>query len=181
MDFDTNADYYQNGNDIQQYGLDYHVIADLATEPVDLAFFKDHARIDFDTDDTLAASYLKAARLELEAYGQISFGVKTMRLTALELPKNYRLMYGPVNEPTTPGYATVGDILIEGGKNVNVTYTTLGIMNETIKIAICLVAAARYAIRENVIVNVNGTVQQPSEMVGEAEKSIDPFINKTWF
>lgn len=176
--FDINSDYYVTDTDIVQYGLKYTVVTDLSSEPVNTTFFKQHARIDFDTDDTLVASYLTAARQELESWGQISFGVKTMRITALELPKDWKLMYGPVDTVTTSGFTNFGDILREGGKEISVEYTTLGIINETIKIAICRYAAGLYMIRENIIVNANGTVQ-PSDWMDEAKKMIRPYINMT--
>lgn len=179
--FDINSDYYECDSDvIEKYGIRYVVVTDLANEPVDLTFFKQHARIDFDTDDALIASYLKAARQELEAYGQVSFGVKIIRLTALEIPNNWTLMYGPVDTVTTTGFSNFGDILKEGGNEISVDYTTLGIINETIRIAICRYAAGLYMLRENVILNVNGTVQ-PIDYMDEAKKMIEPYINKPWF
>src|SRR5690606_39462766 len=85
-------------------GIQYSTVTDLVTEPVTLEFFKQHARIDFDMDDNLCLAYITAARMELEQWGQVSFGVKTMRLTALELADNWRLMFGPVNTVVTSGY-----------------------------------------------------------------------------
>lgn len=176
-----NSDYYECDSDvIEKYGIRYTVTSDLASEPVDTTFFKSHARIDFDTDDTLITSYLKAARQELESWGQVSFGVKEIRLTAYELPKNWTLMHGPVDTVTTTGYSNFGDILKEGGTEISVDYTTLGIINETIRIAICRYAAGLYMLRENVILNVNGTVQ-PIEYLDGAKKMIEPYINKPWF
>lgn len=176
--FEYNSDYYNNnseGNNL--YGLQYRVVSDLATEPVTLDFFKDHARIDFDTDDTLCEAYISAARIELEQWAQLSFGVKTIGLTALYLPKNYRLMYGPVDTVTTPGFTNEGDILKEGGRNVSIEYTTTGIINNLIKIAICRYAAGLYVNREN----IDETQFSAQQLYDAAKKMIKPFANITWF
>lgn len=156
-------------------GVQYTVITDLATEPVTLEFFKDHARIDFDTDDTLVSSYIKAARQELERWTQLSFGVKTIRLTALELPTNYKLMHGKVDEITTAGFTNIGDILKEGGKDVVLEYTTLNWIDETVRIAICRYAAGLYINRENITeTKFSGQVSQD-----EAKTMLRPYMNIT--
>lgn len=184
MDFYKNIDHFcQNDTGYADRrtarGVHYSVVEDLVVEPVDLEFFKDHARIDFDTDDTLSESYITASRQELEQWGQISFGEKTMRLMALELPDNYRLMFGPVDSIITDGHSNFGDILTEGGTNVDIEFLTKGVINDTIRIAICMLAAARYAIRESIIVNVNGTVQHPDDMIDMAKRSIKQWTNIT--
>lgn len=152
MDYYKNSDYLETTTDEPLlYGVQYRVKTDLATEPVTVDFFKQYARIDFDTDDSLIVSYLKSARQELEQFSQLSFGVKTIILKALYLPKNYKLMFGYVNTITTAGYTNLGDIFIEGGKDIDIEYTTLGVLNDTIKIAICRYAAGLYVFRENLI------------------------------
>lgn len=177
--YEYNSDYYDcaHSQDSLVYGLQYRVVTDLVTEPVDLPFFKSHARIDFSTDDTLCAAYIKAARIELEQWGQISFGAKTIGLTALYLPRNYRLMFGPVNTITTAGFSNVGDILKEGGRNIDIEYTTTGIMNDVIKIAICRYAAGLYINREN----VQDTQYAAQGRQDEAMAMLRPFTNITWF
>lgn len=152
MEFHKNIDCLCDPYDYDKsviYGIQYSVVTDLATEPVDLAFFKQHSRIDYNIDDNLCEQYIIAARKYLEQWTQLSFGVKTMRLRALFLPKNYRMMFGLVDTITTPDYTNVGDIFKEGGTNLDLEYTTIGVMDETIKIAICRYAAGLYAIREN--------------------------------
>jgi len=152
MDYYKNSDYLETTtNEPLLYGVQYRVITDLATEPVTVAFFKEHAHIDFDTDDALITSYLKSARQELEQYSQLSFGVKTISLKALYLPKNYKLMFGYVDTITTAGFTNFGDILKEGGTDIDIEYTTFGVINETIKIAICRFASGLYVFRENLI------------------------------
>lgn len=158
-------------------GIQYSVVTDLATEPVTTAFFKQHARIDFNTDDTLVAAYVKAARQELERWSQLSFGVKTMRLRALELPDNFRLMFGKVDEVTTPNYTNVGDILKEGGHHVDIEYTTLNWIDESIKIAICRYAAGLYVFRENIV----ETKYQAQVGMDEAKEMLKPYMNITLF
>lgn len=178
-------DYYKNIDKLGCYGYDklvasgiqYSVIDDLATEPVTLEFFKQHARIDFDTDDTLAAVYLKAARQELEQWSQLSFGVKTIGLTALSLPNNYKLMFGKVDTVATTGFTNKGDILKEGGTDIDIEYTTIGIINDAIRIAICRYAAGLYIFRENVVeskYNYQG-------LMDEAKTMLNPYRNITLF
>ena len=176
MDFYRNIDILGNNSNDQLYkakGVQYTVITDLATEPVDVDFFKDHARIDFDTDDNLISSYLKASRQELEQYAQLSFGVKTIRLTALEIPNNYRLMYGKVDSVLTDGFTNVGDILKEGGKDISIEYTTLPINNDVFKIAICRYAAGLYVNREN----VTNTKFSSQSLQDEAKIMLKPYMN----
>jgi hypothetical protein len=179
------ADFYKNCDKIcsspSSYltakGIQYSVINDLVTEPVTLDFFKQHCRLDFENDDNLCAVYLKAARQELERWSQLSFGVKTMGLTALELPKNYRLMYGRVNTVTPVEFTNVGDILKEGGTDVSIQYTTFGVIDDAIRIAICRYAAGLYIFRENVVeskYNYQG-------LMDEAQRMLSPYRNITLF
>ena len=153
-DFYKNFDLIHNTTDHPTLeGLQYSVVTDIpsANEPVDLAFFKEHARIDFDTDDTLAEVYIIAARRVLEKHTQRSFGPKTLKVTAIHLPKNWRLAYGPVKDINTADFTAVGDILKEGGDDIEVEYTTDGIQDETVKIAICRYATGLYVFRENIL------------------------------
>lgn len=161
--------------------IQYEILTDLTIEPVDLPFFKQHAKIDFTTEDALITSYLKAARQELEAWSQLSFGVKTIGLKALNLPDNYRLMYGKVDTVTTAEYTNFGDILEKGGEKVNIEYTTKGTINETIKIAICRYATGLYAVREHILTDNNGNPVNGAEMQNEAKAMIKPFANITLF
>jgi len=181
-------DYYKNVDKLCGYangliggcgysasGVQYSVIEDLATEPVTLDFFKQHARIDFDTDDTLCATYLKSARQYLEQWSQLSFGVKTIGLTALSLPKNYKLMFGKVDEVTTAEFTNKGDILKEGGTDIDIEYTTLDWIDDAIRIAIVRYAAGLYIFRENVVeskYNYQG-------LMDEAQRMLNPYRNIT--
>jgi len=178
-------DYYKNidklgcasSSYLTASGVQYRVVADLLTEPVTLDFFKQHARIDFDTDDTLAAVYLKAARQELERWSQLSFGVKTIGLTALSLPTNYRLMFGKVDTVLTAEFTNKGDILKEGGIDIDIEYTTLDWIDDDIRIAICRYAAGLYIFRENVVeskYNYQG-------LMDEAQRMLNPYRNITLF
>jgi len=178
-DFYKNCDKICNGVNGQLYasGIQYSVITDLATEPVTLDFFKQHARIDFDTDDTLAAVYLKAARQELERWSQLSFGVKTMGLTALSLPPNYRLMFGKVDEVTTEGFTNKGDILKEGGTDIDIEFTTKDWIDDAIRIAICRYAAGLYINRET----VTETKYSAQSLQDEAKTMLNPYRNITLF
>jgi hypothetical protein len=152
-------------------GIQYKIVTDLLVEPVSLEFFKQHARIDFEMDDNLATSYIKAARQELEKYSQLSFGDRNMKLLAKELPKEFRLMYGPVLEITAPvdTYTLLGDIItsVDIQTNVTIEYTVswgaVG-LPESIKIAIAQTAAGLYASRENVLTEIAfGTLMNQSK------------------
>lgn len=156
-------------------GVQYTVIDDLVAEPVDIDLFKEHIRCDFATDDNLIALYLKAARQELEQWAQLSFGAKTIGLTALELPDNYRLMFGRVDTVTTSGYTNVGDILKEGGTDIDIEFTTIGTINDAIRVAICRQAASLYLNREN----VKDTKFSADVLANEAKMMIKPFMNIT--
>ena len=156
-------------------GVQYTVITDLVAEPVDIDLFKEHIRCDFATDDNLVEFYLKAARQELEQWAQLSFGAKTIGLTALELPDNYRLMFGRVDTVTTSGYTNVGDILKEGGTDIDIEFTTIGTINDAIRVAICRYAAGLYIFRENII----ETRYVAQVGMDEAKRMIDPYRNIT--
>lgn len=181
MDYYKNADHLGNMSTCFEFtgcpavGIQYYVVNDLATEPVDVPFFKKHVRIDFNVDDNLLAAYLKAARQELEQWSQLSFGVKTMRLRALQLPNNFRLMFGRVDSITTTGYTNFGDILKEGGKDVEIEYTTLDWINEAVKIAICRYAAGLYVYRENIV----DTEYAAQVGMDEAKEMLKPYMNVT--
>jgi|SRR5690606_31359836 len=177
-DYFKNSDYLEcsDYNDTSAVGVQYRVVTDLATEPVTVEFFKQHSRIDFDSDDTLVAVYLKAARIELEKWSQLSFGAKTMGLTAIRLPKNFRLMFGKVNTVTTTGYTNVGDILKEGGSDIDIEYTTLDWIDDAIRISICRYAAGLYINRENVVDTKFSTQQKQDE----AKEMLKPYMNITF-
>lgn len=166
--------------------LEYMVLADLPQEPVTISDFKQHARVDFNTDDNLIAFYLKASREYLEKWSQLSFGTKTIRMTAHRLPNRYKLMHGPytaINDPNRTLSGAKGDILVNGGTDIDVELTS-GWPNdelpEAIKVAICRYAAGLYAIRENYILNINGTIQEPSQVMDEAQKMVRPWANITF-
>jgi hypothetical protein len=118
-------------------------------EPYNVEDFKDYARIDFDTDDNLIALFLKSARINIEQYLQKSLGVRTIRLLALHLPKNYKLPYGPIQSITTAGYTLFGDLLKEDGKDIDITYiTNASLVNDAITQAIYRQAYHYYEYRE---------------------------------
>ena len=118
-------------------------------EPYDLEDFKDYSRIDFDTDDNLIELFLKSARQNIEQYLQKSLGIRTINLIALNLPKNYKLPFGPIESITTEGYNLFGDLLKEGGKEINITYVSnASLVNEAIKQAIYRQAYHYYENRE---------------------------------
>ena len=118
-------------------------------DPYDIEDFKDFARIDYDTDDALLNTLLKSATTEIERYLQKSLGIRTIRLTAINLPKDYVLPYGPVSEILTDGFTHVGDIMKEGGEDITVDYLTdASIVNATVIHAIYRQAYSAYENRE---------------------------------
>lgn len=164
-------------------GIDYTVIQDLDQEPVTLHDFADHCRVDFNVDDNLLVFYLKSARQYLEQWAQLSFGVKTIRFRALRVPNRWKLMFGPFTAINDPDRTLFGDILMQGGTEVDIELTTgwgTAGLPEAIKVAICKYAAGLYAIRENYILNINGTIQEPSQVMDEAQKMVRPWANVTW-
>jgi len=160
-------------------GIQYGIFTDLAEEPVSLAFFKQHARIDFEMDDNIATSYIKAARQELERYSQLSFGDKVMRLRAKELPKEYRLMYGPVKSIILPVdvFTTLGDIIScdDVQKNIEIRYEvgwgSVG-LPESVKIAIAQTASGLYHNRENMLSDFDY-----ANVINQSKKTLDLFKN----
>lgn len=164
-------------------GLSYTIVNDLDSEPVTTDDFKQHTRIDWNTEDALIEKYLKAARQFLEGWSQLSFGTKTIKVMALRLPPKWKLMYGPYRLVITQGYTLFGDILMEGGSRIEVELET-GWPNdelpEPIVISICRYAAGLYAVRENLIYSVNGVPHEPSEVMDEAQKMIRPYMNITF-
>lgn len=185
MDFYKNEDYFRKQGGLvdsipSTSGIQYHIVKDLITEPVSIEFFKAHIRVDWNTDDSLLEIYLKSARQYLERWSQLSFGAKEMKLTALRLPANYRLMYGPVDEITD--YENLGDTMLNPPlKNVTIDFTTKWEeLPEAIKVAICKRAAGDYLIRENVLLTEKGNVQESKELYDEAQKLMLPFRNVTF-
>jgi hypothetical protein len=103
----------------------------------------------------------------VEKYLQKSLGVRTFNLLALYLPKNYRLPFGPVEEIFTTGYTLFGDILKEGGKDVNIEYSTnASLVNDSIIQAIYKQAFNYYENRDS-----NG----PVNLDNVVKKILDPY------
>lgn len=76
------------------------VTTDLAAEPVSLAEAKEYMEIDFSDFDDLITSLIKSARLASEQFTGLSYGAKTISLTA----KNeceFQLPLGPVQSITS--------------------------------------------------------------------------------
>lgn len=174
-------DYYKNIDKLEcngyislsASGIQYQVIEDLTEEPVTLDFFKAHARIDFDTDDILCEIYIKAARQSLEQWSQLSFGIKTIGLTAISLPTNYRLMFGKVATVDTAGFTNKGDILKEGGTDIDIEFTTKDWIDDSVRVAIARYAAGLYINREN----VTDTKYSAQVLQDEAKTMLQPYRN----
>ena len=105
MDYYRNIDHFTCTDGFGRIGqstpavqeLEYSVLADLAQEPVTNSDFKQHARVDFNTDDNLIAFYLKAAREYLEQWG-------VFYPTAVdgEVPISAHLLLGNYPNPFNP-------------------------------------------------------------------------------
>lgn len=173
------------GDSVELSGVSYSVVTDLATEPVVLADFKQHARIDFNTDDNLVSKYITGARQYLEMFSQLSFGNKTIRFTALNIPSRYRLVNGPYSTILTPGtgFTLFGDSwLIGGGSMVDITLETdWPNLPEAIKVAIMKRAAGDYSLRENVIVTEDGNPVSYHQLYDDAERLLNPYRNISIF
>lgn len=84
--------------------LDFHVITDLATEPVTLTEVKRHLNMQFDTagaytfddDDTYLTGLIKECRQRLEKYTGVSFGEKECRAIIRNDLGGQELPYGPI-------------------------------------------------------------------------------------
>lgn len=189
-DFYKNSDYFECGNALGRRsaipaaeGISYTVVQDLVNEPVTVQDFKQHARIDFNTDDNLIEKYLKAARQYLEGWSQLSFGEKKIRFQALRVPSKWKLMHGPYVSVEPSSHTLFGDILMQGGTELDIELTTGwpdGKVPETVVVAICRYAAGLYAIRENYILSINGVPHEPAEIMDEAQKMLNPIRNVTW-
>ena len=173
-DFDQNCD--QIGNALPTYdrsgaeGLNIEVISETSyVEPVTVNEFKDHAYIDSSTNDDQLALILKSARISVEEHLEKSLGIRTMRITALRLPKNYRLPFGPVDSVTTSGFTLFGGMVREGGTDVTIEYVTkASLVNDTIKEAIYKQAYHNYENRDS-------KKSYSGQLVDEAEMMLMPF------
>lgn len=175
-------------------GLSYTVVTDLATEPIDLSFFKQHARIDFNTDDALCTAYIKAARQYLEGWSQLSFGEKTIRFRALKVPNKWELVNGPYAsiETVGSGFRLFGNTLIKGTSQykgyrreelyeVDLTLKTAWTpLPENVKIAIAKQAAWLYISRESLVTSDEGAIQHHAILDDEAFKLLQPYRAITW-
>lgn len=177
MDFYKNADHFCKPYSHGVSGIQYHVLEDLVLEPVDVSFFRKHARIDYNMDEALIRTYVAAARQELEQWAQLSFGRKVIHFQALNIPNNYRLMYGPVD--TVDGAKHTGDILQHGGGPVDITFTTKEDTTDLVRVAICRYATGLYEQRENYTTDYEGNVITASRLIDEAKMMLQPIRNVT--
>lgn len=142
------ADFYKNCDLICDYpnergavGLSYH-LGELEEEPVTIQDFKDHAKIDWDTDDNLISIYLVSAREAVEQILRKSLGVRTVEIFAEHLPDRFKLDWG--------NYAADAslfgkDILKEGGNDLELSLETENtVLNSNIKNAILMQAFDYY-------------------------------------
>ena len=176
--------------------VSYTVIQDLAVEPIDVPFLKKQARIDFNTDDQLLTSYIKAARQYLEGWSQLSFGEKKIRFMALKLPNKWDLVNGPYVSIDTIGttFRLFGQTLIKGNEGyywrgrdsvyeVDLELTT-GWPNdelpEAIKIAIAKQAAWLYISRESLVTSDEGAIQHHTILDDEAKMFLSAYRNITF-
>lgn len=183
--FYKNSDKLSNNSNINRRvkGVEYHFITDLATEPVTLEDFKKHSRIDWNLDDSLCEKYIKASRQHLEKVAQLSFGERTVQMTALEMVDNWKVMYGPVDTVKPPHNKFGKDIITNsGGRNVTIEYTTkwVGGLPIDIEVAIMRYAAYLYAVRESIVLTDKGNIIDLDGMKDDAEKTVKKWGNITF-
>jgi len=163
--FDINSDLLCNtSNPPYKLKSPLYTVVDINSfvEPVTLQEFKDFAGIDYASDDSLITPILKAARVQSENYLQRSLGVRTVRFRAIECPEYYYLSWGVIDDSTVIGdYTLHGDQLIEGGLNVDITYTSTDeLVNEQTKQAVLILALQLYDRRERFLSRVRETGPQ---------------------
>lgn len=200
MDFYKNEDYFRRVDwfrlgqpTVAAESLSYTVVQDLQTEPIDLSFFKNHARIDFNTDDNLCLTYIKAARQFLEGWTQLSFGEKKIRFMALKVPDKWDLMYGPYVSIETVGtdFRLFGNTLMRNGSSrfhYNTPLYDVDIelktgwdnLPDAIKIAICNQACWMYENRTSFVLSDQGVPHKVDEIDNQAKVLLKPFRNITW-
>lgn len=175
MDYYKNIDHFPcaDSGSLRAVGVQYDEVVPLSNDVITLEEFKAHARIDFHSDDNLCQLYIDAAVYELQDWAQLSFGVRTMRLRAKSLPDGYRIMYGRVDTITGTDYTNTGDILDKGGRNIDIEYTTIGKLNEAIKVAVARYAAGLYIFREN----ITETKYSSQGLKDEAKEMLKPYRN----
>lgn len=180
--YDKNEDYpylYPSfpvkGNRLK--GASYRVISETSfVEPVTVSEFKSYAFIDFDTDDTAIESIIKSSRIQAEQHLQKSLGVKTIEFKAWECPKEYKLLWGPIDSILTTGFTEFNGYLKEGGEEITVQFTTTAdAVNEDVKEAIMAQTYYRYENRSRFlegqsIVNIQDAFKQ----------KLNPYRNISW-
>lgn len=189
-------DWFRLGQPTQSVeGISYTVVTDLVTEPIDVAFLKKQARIDFNTDDELLQPYIKAARQYLEGWSQLSFGEKTIRFMALKVPNKWALVNGPYVsiETANSGFRLFGQTLLKDSGayygqgrqdlyEVDLTLKTgwTPALPENIRIAIAKQAAWFYISRESIVTSDEGAIQRHEVLDDEAQKLLRPLMNISW-
>jgi hypothetical protein len=131
-------------------------------EPVTIQELKEFAGIDYASDDLLLAQILKSARIQSESYLQRSLGIRTVRFRALECPEYYYLSWGLIDDATVVGdYTLFGDQLVEGGKDIDITYTSTDeLVNDETKQGILILGLQLYDKRERFLSRVRETGAQ---------------------
>lgn len=163
--FDINSDLLCNTSN-SPYKLKnplYSIVDSSAfLEPVTVQMFKDFAGIDYASDDSYIFQMLKSARIQSEGYLQRALGVRTIRFRAIECPDYYYLSWGEIDESSVIGaYTLHGDQLVEGGKNIDITYTsTDGLVNEETQQGVLILALQLYDRRERFLSRVRETGAQ---------------------
>ena len=124
--FDTNTDYIAPEGPYVLKGISYELQPETMDyiEPVSVDEFKAYASIDGDTFDEDIIEVLTSARVAIETYCQLSFGIRDVIFQAIECPKGYLLKWGKVGSINTPGFTEFNGYLKEGGKEITVSFTT---------------------------------------------------------
>jgi hypothetical protein len=143
MNYDQNADIlYSAKPPYKLKGISYQFTDETNyLEPVSLEDFKDYAGIDWDIDDSLVSKLLTSSRVATEKYLLKSLGIRSVLFKAQECYENYELSWAPVEEVVTEGFTVFSNLLVEGGKDIEVEFiTNASFVDETIKEAIMMKA-----------------------------------------
>jgi hypothetical protein len=141
-------------------------------EPVTLDDFKEYAGIDWQIDDFTAGRLLKSARVHSEKYLKKSLGKRTVLFKALECFENYPLSWVPVDEVVTTGFTVFGDLLVEGGKNIEVEFITNdSLVSDDIREAIMMKAMDSFNNRERVL----SRYRETGQMVDRWKDLLNPY------
>ena len=151
MNYEQNLDMLPSGSTgrYKTKGLSYTFLDQNYVEPVTVEEFKEYAGIDYNSDDALISTFLKASRTATERHLEKSLGVREVRVTALEYSDMFRLSYTPVasfvSGETDLEFSADDQIILKGGTNLDLRFITDdSFVNPDIVTAILMLALNYY-------------------------------------